>query len=543
MGPRDPESKGRVAQLSAFLAKLPGVLPNSVTMPERSWGRRSVLLGLGALGLCTLALPPSSLAQQVLHERFEPDPIEELALHATTENGRLPAALDTRMGPVSAPPQNPEVGGEVYGGKHLAGVGTARYRLDSLTGPPEQIRYHDPFRPGTAPYKRLYAYDHVKADFSLDVHTPELTGVSTESVATARDEAFYADFFVDLRGAVPVRIVSVAPGARIVALYSEPEQRLEVLEDGAENWFIRGQTSERVRVVMQLAAPRRAFTFRARLGNFRTIESDLPVPSFVEEAARPVLAAIGVSRNLAPSVALERLVAYFRNFRASVEVPVASDPVALYRELSLGRRGVCRHRAFAFVVTALSLGFRARMVHNEAHAWVEVFDGDGFARIDLGGAAPELLPVALDPNVPLYEPEPDPFAWPFGESSGHALGQRMHQTLRAPTTSSWPGSVQSSRAPDLPSGAGLPEVGVELRLRASKIQRGGLLEVSGRAQGAGRACAHVRLDVFLERSDGSRELLGSTLTDREGRFLGHVTVPRDAPLGQTHLLAEVAGPC
>jgi len=502
-------------------------------------------------------------AEEILHERFVPSPAEELALRATTENGRLPFALSTKVGPVTAPPsQEAADGAEVYGGRASSGTNSAPYRLDALTGPPDQIRYHDPFRPGTAPYKRLFVYDQVNEDLSLDVRSHSLSSVTDQSVRTARDEAFFADFFVDLEKDVPVRIVSVAAGARIVALYSEPERSLEILEDSAENWFVRGTSSERVRLIMQLAAPRRAFTFRAQLGNFRTIESPTPVPRFLEEAARPVLAQAGVSRGLAPSVALERLVNYFRNFHASTQIPVARGGLELYRELSLGRRGVCRHRAFAFVVTAQALGFRARMVHNEAHAWVEVFDGEMFARIDLGGAAPELLPVALDPNVPLYEPDPDPFVWPPGESSGLALGRRMHEPPQKAREPSWPGSIQAGPDPNstlpsstLPSSAQqsstpseqMPKpssaVVVELKLKAPKIQRGGLLEVSGRAKAEAQSCDHVRVDVFLEGKDGFRQLLGSTLTDKDGQFLGQVTVPRDAPLGQTALVAEVAEPC
>ena len=62
----------------------------------------------------------------------------------------------------------------------------------------------------------------------------------------------------------------------------------------------------------------------------------------------------------------------------------------IYLDLALSQKGVCRHRAFAFLVTALSLGIPTRMVVNEAHAWVEVLD-PGVApplwrRVDLGGA-------------------------------------------------------------------------------------------------------------------------------------------------------------
>ena len=68
---------------------------------------------------------------------------------------------------------------------------------------------------------------------------------------------------------------------------------------------------------------------------------------------------------------------------SSNEPPTGHDDV--YLDLALSQRGVCRHRAFAFLVTALHLGIPTRMVVNEAHAWVEVSDGTLWHRIDLGG--------------------------------------------------------------------------------------------------------------------------------------------------------------
>jgi hypothetical protein len=487
------------------------------------------------------------------HERFEPDPAEELPLHSTTENGRLSGAINTSVGPVGAPsavdgPAPPEA---IFGGSTEAAGPSATFKLDGATLPPEMVRYYEPFRPGTAPFKRLYAYDFVKSDFSLGVQQPALTGVPMHGSVTAKDEAFYSEFYVELKAGVPVRVASVAPGARIVALYSEPDRDLEMLEDGAENWFVRGKTTERVRIVMQIAAPKRAFSLRARLGNFRTIESREPVPLHILEAAGPVLLHIGVDRTLAPSVALERLVAYFRNFRPSAVTPLAQDPIALYRELSLNQRGVCRHRAFAFHVTAQALGFRTRVVTNEAHAWVEVFDGEGYARIDLGGAAPNVMQVNRHPEVPLHEPEPDPFTWPLGQVSGQQLGREMHGAPSSPkATGTWPGSVESTapsgpRAPGASSSEASPSSRptVVLGLKSARARRGELLLVEGSASQSGQPCARKRVDVFLGRADGGRELVGSVLTDAQGQFTGQVSLPRDLPLGHALVSAQIAGAC
>src|SRR5205085_2596405 len=89
-----------------------------------------------------------------------------------------------------------------------------------------------------------------------------------------------------------------------------------------------------------------------------------------------------------PREAVTKMVEYFRAFTPSTEAPNENGDV--YLDLALSKKGVCRHRAFAFLVTALYLGIPARLVHNEAHAWVGVRDDRLWHRIDLGGAALDL---------------------------------------------------------------------------------------------------------------------------------------------------------
>jgi hypothetical protein len=67
-------------------------------------------------------------------------------------------------------------------------------------------------------------------------------------------------------------------------------------------------------------------------------------------------------------------------------------------------------------VTALGLGLPARLVRNEAHAWVEAFDGSIWHRIDLGGAAGR-FELDSPRDVPLYGGPEDPFSWPAGTQS------------------------------------------------------------------------------------------------------------------------------
>ena len=91
------------------------------------------------------------------------------------------------------------------------------------------------------------------------------------------------------------------------------------------------------------------------------------------------------------------MVGYFRSFAPSDDSPESEGDI--YLDLALSKKGVCRHRAFAFLVTALNIGIPARFVHNEAHAWVEVRDDQRWHRIDLGGAALD-LGLELEDGLP-----------------------------------------------------------------------------------------------------------------------------------------------
>src|SRR5690606_14975587 len=113
------------------------------------------------------------------------------------------------------------------------------------------------------------------------------------------------------------------------------------------------------------------------------------LPDEVRRMARNVQAHLHIepSRDYLAAT-LDVLVDHFREFR-----PKAFEPSqgGLYWDLTVNQAGVCRHRSFAFVVTALSLGIPARFVSNEAHAFTEVWVPEsGWIRIDLGGASDRL---------------------------------------------------------------------------------------------------------------------------------------------------------
>src|SRR5690606_15262353 len=136
--------------------------------------------------------------------------------------------------------------------------------------------------------------------------------------------------------------------------------RFELLRDSAENLFLRSDRTLNAEWVVHLAIERAAFGAPYPDVSWRALARKLPrLPPVVFQAAKPVLEHVGVSQEMEPAEAVRLLVDYFRGF-APEEVTLPGEGVALYREVSLTRRGVCRHRAFAFTVSALALGIPTR---------------------------------------------------------------------------------------------------------------------------------------------------------------------------------------
>jgi transglutaminase-like putative cysteine protease len=504
----------------------------------------------------------------VLQEPIPPDAREDLAMHVVLD-GDLPAAIQTPSGAVSAPdPRAPTSSTDTaYGGLD---ADRSTFQPDRDTRRPEIARYDEPFTPSTAPFKRLEAYDAVRDDYTLYVRDGRRFPVARGIAPGEGDEGFYADLVVDVPPDGSVRIPSVAPGARIVhARLGVGAQELDfhVTRDGADNWTLQAsgvQSLVRARLVMELAVTRAAFG--GQMGN--PAWSDLPpvspLPENVARDAAEVRAALRVSRAQRPRQAIARLVQYFRGFADSQESPRGRRSV--YLDIALSKKGVCRHRAFAFLVTAQSLGIPTRLVLNEAHAWVEIYDGAGWRRIDLGGAGHMSVPPSDSAERAVYKPPPDAFAWPRnaepgddmvsdararaasavpgaggGSSTGNAEAPENASTPPAPASSSGPAGASPSAAAD-PDGR--PPSTLTLGLSEGEAHRGLPLRLHGEVRAEGEPCAHVAVEVWLRDAGASSPrmvLLGTLATGDDGRFSGGIVVPGSTPLGDYDVVARTPG--
>jgi Transglutaminase-like superfamily len=267
-----------------------------------------------------------------------------------------------------------------------------------------------------------------------------------------------------------------------------------------------------------------------------------------------------------PREVVHKMVDYFRAFAPSEEPPSGRGDI--YLDLALSKKGVCRHRAFAFLVTALGIGVPARMVVNEAHAWVEVYDAKLWHRVDLGGAAANLQNDP-DPNKPPYIPPPDPYAWPSSRDSGQDLADRNRAQQPQsggsdkPANDATAGDAGAPMAAPMGSATGttdppeskLPESDVTVGAIDGDVHRGLPLHLQGLVTNGGAPCAHLRVDVVIVshsphgggKSDrASREPIGgipvgSLSTDERGQYDGAVVVPRDLPLGDYDLVVQTQG--
>jgi hypothetical protein len=453
------------------------------------------------------------------------------------------------------------------------------FSIDRDTTRPERVSYSDPFTPTVVPFKRGMVFDAVDRDGELFVQTRELAEVPVLPGPRPNDENFHASFELDLKAGERVALPSVAPGARLVLVNREPRVELRIGADSAENWYVTSNASRHVRLTLQIVADRRVFGSDYPNVSRGALAGKLPpLPREVKQSALDVARALGIDESASPQQAVAGLVQHFRRFSPSERRPT-SQGLALYRELALTARGVCRHRSYAFMITALGLGIPTRVARNEAHAWVEVYDGDLWHRIDLGGAADQL--EMDDQGRPRHVEPRDPFAWPDRRESGLAMAERRvtgpdpnapanageappeSATAGAPAPANptgpppiAPADAENGAAPDPagsepaltppaapPSPVPAPSTGgVRLYTGAARAERGRSLFVAGSVESGDRACSGARVDVLLARPNGTSLPLGSLVSDGRGEFRGNLVIPWNAELGE-HTLAAAATGC
>jgi hypothetical protein len=522
---------------------------------------RNVLVALVAFGLAPFA---SASPGTTLHEPIPVDARDDIAMGVVLE-GDIPAAIQTKSGVFSAPdPNRVPTPSEIQAAKnaeHDAQVGDT-FKPDRDTRRPDVLRYVDPFTPSTAPFKRLVAFDAVDASFGLFTSHSRLSPLPVvHGAAMPGEDVFYGDIAVDIGPDKHARIPSVGPGARVLHAHlgvGARELPVMLVHDGADNWFIDSGETASARLVVELAIPRS--TFGGELADPEWSALPQPsVPENVASASKDVMTHIGIGRHLRPAENIKKMVAYFRAFVDSDRPLEASKDV--YTDLAMSQKGVCRHRAYAFAITSLALGIPTRMVINEAHAWVEVYDSVMWRRIDLGGAG-RMLSEEAQTAEPYAAPN-DAFPWPANATRGEDLTEKARNINgngggngnggtgggTGPSSTATNGAASPSASAANGGGASAndpndarPASDVTIDLTENDASRGTAVHVKGRVMADNEACANVSVNVFLRDPKSKREArIGTVATDEKGNFAAPITLPTSVPVGDYDVVARTDG--
>jgi transglutaminase-like putative cysteine protease len=434
-----------------------------------------------AVIVVVVALAGLAVAQQskpVLHEPFS-DPASDRGSPMIGGSGtdRMPAALNA--GDKVLPKPDPSRPGRkdepVLGKGGFAADRDTSMKADENTASDSTLHYVSVFNPDVLPFKRMSAFDKIMPDETLRVASTALVEIPVGGTTDARTrDRFYGDVLVQLSPGRDVPLPSVAPDMRILSYEIKPRMTLHFSKDGADNFFVRSDEASangQYRLLFTADAdanyfapslPPRAYIVRDILAHAppELRQQLASVPPELRRQAQKTLDRIGVDRDQDLSSAFNRLVGYFRAFQAGELRHHSGD---VYRDLCDSQTGVCRHRSFAFMISANALGIPTRYVQNEAHAFVEVwFPERNWQRIDLGGAALRLEVTGADEKA-LHRPRAeDPFTKPQQYTNSYTqlqgdikgLSDRQiadkHRSLDQSPPSGAVGSTDSS-------GSGAPE--------------------------------------------------------------------------------------
>ncbi len=506
-------------------------------------------------------------ATPLTQELFKPSPQDDLRFGATRQGGQIPAAMKTRSGVVSLSSAEQGGTGVVYGAPEQRNG----YRLDRFVQAPLKVQYDDPFRPSLIPYKRSVAYDIVLEDFNFSIAQARTEVLLIGGTPRADEDAFFGDIRLELIEQLAVSLPTVGPNASLRALELDPPIEFEVYQDSAANWWIVAQTTAQVHALLQISLPRQTFGSQFLPVGFASLRGALAsLPENVRQAGLKMAKFIGVDASESPAHTLMRLVQYFRAFEQSDQSAEGSSTEAIFYELTQSQRGVCRHRAYAFASVAMSIGIPTRFVHNEAHAWVEVWDSQLWHQIDLGGAPAELEQVRDLSNTPSYMTPRDPYSWPKQSRPGRTLAaaaQNQNQkkekagvgtneeNIRGDSlqsqTSKEREALARTRYEQRRAAQRAEQVHVSLNSSTQSLFRGEPYIIRGKAEFNEEPCAFTRIDISLVHSirgaggtliRESREI-GSLASDEQGKFGGQFSIPLDLKVGDYSVVGSVAGEC
>ena len=563
--------------------------------------RLAVIAGLAVSAVAAAAMvlvaqePPSK--PPILHQDIAPpDPGEGRSgrpvFGPSPKEGQNPAAFGSgsKILPEPQSQERRQPAEPVHGRGGFAADRDTQTRPDYSTGPDSTLQYVTVFNPSVLPWKRMSALDSIDSSYRLYTADKNTRGdLTVGGQADSDRDLFWGSLVVELSPGKDVPIPSVAPDMRILSYETEPRISLRFSKDGADNFYVRSEESRAggtYRLVFLADADSGYFAPRlprrlrvSEVARYAPRHLIKDIPASVRRAARRAHRFLDIDTRTELNVALDKLTHYFRSFEAKAPPENRGN---IYWDLFRSQAGVCRHRAFGFMVTANALGIPTRYITNEAHAFVEVWvPTSNWIRVDLGGAA-QRMQVDNASNKSLHQPRSDdPFAKPdnyrnnYTQLEGDINGLTADQIAEGQQSSTGastddasadnminfdPGAPETTDSgsligPDrnlatLPRSATADKIPTKIHITDVAAQgfRGETLQVSGLLEGGSgsdrKGIDGQRIDIWLAprgRGGNEAQLVGRTVTSSDGTFYAQVQLPDDMPLMEYEVYASTNG--
>jgi hypothetical protein len=541
--------------------------------------RVHVLAAAVTIAVASVAVAQQAARRQVLHEDLPGPSDKPTPLIGESGSGGNPTAIVAGDKVLPPPPleAKPDPKSEpVLGKGGFAADRETQMKPDENTGADQTLHYVSVFNPDVLPFKRMSAFDAVGEDYTLHVGRTVLTDLPVGGTTDKMRDRFWGSVAVELQPSTDVPLPSVAPDMRILSYEIKPKVALRFEKDGADNFYVRSDDPHATgtyRLVFLADADAGYFapSLPAQRMTARQVAAMAPpelkpaLPPRVVDAAKVTIRRLKIDPDEALQTTFNELVGYFRAFTAK---PPPARSADVYRDLCDSQAGVCRHRSFAFMVTANALGIPTRFVSNEAHAFVEVwFPQRGWQRIDLGGAALK-MEVSGANDKTLHRPRAeDPFEKPpeyknnYTQLEGDIAGltdqqladkKRPLDSATASGSFNGPGKGGSGAGgntsgdeitpdPTLPALATDPKKPtphLAITTADTAAYRGDAVHVEGQASVAGKGLPDHRIDVFLAPvgQHGQHAVkIGTAFTAADGTFKVDLEVPKTMELKQYEL--------
>lgn len=518
-------------------------------------GSLVAIAAVGAIASIAVGQRPKRVLHEPLPRSGPPSPM----IGGSGSGNPVALEYDDKLLPTPSVDQPRRPGEPLLGGGGFAADRATEMTPSAATGPDNALKLVSVFNPDVVAHKRMSSFDAITPGYQLVVGRAAPAEITVGGTTPATRDQFTGSVMIELAPGRDAPLPSVAPDMRILRYDVKPKVRLVFSKDGADNFYVRstdGSAAGAYRLVYTVDADARYFSRVLPRTNARYTPRQvariaprtiLPaVPDGVRANAEITFQKLGVDPDMELGVVMEKLVEYFRSFEEK-PMPSTND---IYRDLVDHKAGVCRHRAFAFMITANALGIPTRYVQNEAHAFVEVWLPDRWQRIDLGGAAIQLDIIGAE-DKQVYVPRtmqgtalPQPPG--YRDSSQldgdiRGLSEQQREDARQPRTTPSDQSGQSGQSnaspdritpdPNLPRVVQDPKKKqpvLEILQAANQAYRGDAIHIEGRVQVAGKGLGDHQVDVYLSpkgQNGAKAVLLGRAVTFADGAFRQDFSVP------------------